>query len=143
MHIDSSNKNIIILPMNLLSVNSSDRSILGLIKSLDISHNKISDVKSLNLLVSLEKLNLSYNNIFSCASFPLTLVTLDLSHNFIVTMEHMPITPFLKSLDISYNQITSLLTIPECIPIEILIAHHNNLSSVNGIQNFNATLNSF
>ncbi|XP_026461525.1 nischarin [Ctenocephalides felis] len=84
------------------------------VKTLNLVHNKLSDVKKISNLSQLPQLcnlNLSENHFYSCADLHTSLgniVCLDLSQNFISSLSGLSKLYSLESLDVSCNKITDI-----------------------------------
>lgn len=98
---------------NLKDIDDSIK-LLPNVKTLNLVHNKLSDVKKISNLSQLPQLctlNLSENQFYSCADLHTSLgniVSLDLSQNFISSLSGISKLYSLESLDVSCNKITDI-----------------------------------
>jgi hypothetical protein len=75
---------------------------------LDLSHNKLSEIRDLELCPNLKSLNLSFNNIENLSGLTFNsdlIVELLLRHNRLISIDGIEKCPRLEKLDLSYNQI--------------------------------------
>ncbi len=109
------------------------------LRSIDVSQNQIEEIKSVNYIPYLLKLNASTNLINSLKAFkdPATLTflqVLDLSRNGITKFSAIQL-PKLRKLNLSYNQIDSCEEFEGHPNLELLELRKNKLTNCNGLTN--------
>lgn len=115
---------------------------LVLLENLDISYNSFSDINPLKTLTKLVSLNASHNKIKDVTElgYLTNLETVDMSYNLLEDMPFHSLLRKLKIFDISGNKITNIALINRYVNIEQLYAHDNaieNISSISGMTKLN------
>lgn len=137
MHVSGKGRGIVELDLASVFATEEERSALALVKSLDLSHNKLQQITTLQPLGCLEVLDVSHNNIKLLRGLPLTLVRLSLPFNHMTSLQGIAGLPLLEELDVSHNDLTSLAALTDvgggCNALRVLKASMNRISSTAGL----------
>eukprot|EP01064_Diplonema_japonicum_P030443 TRINITY_DN5182_c1_g1_i1.p1 TRINITY_DN5182_c1_g1~~TRINITY_DN5182_c1_g1_i1.p1 ORF type:complete len:712 (+),score=147.09 TRINITY_DN5182_c1_g1_i1:37-2172(+) len=134
MHVSCRNRGIVELDLQSVFANDQERGALAVVKSLDLSHNELSQLGGLQPFSSLVALDLSYNKLMSLHGLPLGLVRLNVSNNQLSSIEGLATLPLLQDLDVSNNKLTNVNGIQRSSPLTSLKLGNNRLSSGKGIE---------
>jgi hypothetical protein len=133
MHVDGSHRGIAELDLGTVMRSDDEKDALTVVKSLDLSHNELVAVRSLQPLAALAILNVSYNRITAVSGLPLGLTKLSLAHNRLTSLEGLAALPSLVDLDVSDNEITQLPPVGYTCLTALRIGK-NRLATLQGIE---------
>ena len=120
-------------------------SLLGNVVGLNLSSNRIEEIRHINSLTKLQELNLSRNKInkiedWSFCDYSIRhkrLKTLDLSNNKISDIENLNTLTGLRILNLSNNKIENISIIPSAFKrLTYLYVRENDISNITNIQDF-------
>ena len=134
MHVSCRNRGIVELDYLSVFASEEERGELVVVKSLDLSHNKLVQLGGLQPFSSLVTLDLSFNKLLKLQGLPLGIVRLNVSNNELTSLEGISTLPFLQELDASNNKV-STIAMQRSSPILKLNLSHNRIASVLGLQN--------
>lgn len=132
MHVDGSNRGIESLNLAAVMGSPDEQSALSAVRSVDLSNNRLAELRDLQALTSLVSLVAAHNSIATTLHLPRTLTKLVLPHNAIASLVQFAGLDNLAELDVAHNRITSLVGVPTTL-VALKISH-NRLPSLAGVE---------
>ncbi|KAJ9464574.1 Dynein regulatory complex subunit 3 [Diplonema papillatum] len=133
MHVSCRNRGIIELDLQSVFANEQERGALAVVKSLDLSHNELSQLGGLQPFSSLVALDLSYNRLASLGGLPLGLTRLNVSQNNLTSLQGLGTLPYLQELDASSNKLTDVTGVQRSATLVTVKLADNRLSKMHGL----------
>lgn len=133
MEITLSNRGLVEFDASAFAT-AEERKMLYSITKLNLSLNKMTDVRGLQCLSNLTSLDISGNRVTSLRGLPLKLRHLNVANNNLVQLEGLSPLSQLETLIISHNTLKNLRGLPPTPSLRLVNASSNRIESLEGIE---------